>query len=499
MNLAHWLHQTARARPTRPAILLGEVLHATYEEFAAQSCAIGQHLATHYNIQKGDRVALFTRNCAEYLEILYGVLWIGAVIVPINHKLHPREAAWIIKNAKASLAVTETGAEFGDEVPLPCPELGLDAFRTLPRDRYQPPQPVEPEDVAWLFYTSGTTGRPKGVMITHKNIHAMVGSYTLDVDQVFPDDVSLYAAPMSHGAGLYNFQFVRAGACHLIPPSQGFDPAEIATLGQRFGNLVFFAAPTMIKRLVEHAKAEGYDGTGNRTIIYGGGPMYLADIDQALDVLGPKFVQIYGQGESPMTITALPRDLVADRTHPDAKARRMSVGFAQSCVSLRVVDEAMNDLPCGETGEIILRGDSVMAGYWDNEEATRKTLHEGWLKTGDMGRLDDDGFLTLTDRSKDVIISGGSNIYPREVEEVLLGHPDVFEVSVVGATDDEWGEIVVAFIVFEHGKNRDTEELDQWCKAQIASFKKPKRYEIVNALPKNSYGKVLKTELRQRL
>ncbi|MBR9864420.1 MAG: long-chain fatty acid--CoA ligase [Rhodobacteraceae bacterium] len=499
MNLALWLHQTARARPARPAIQTGEVLHATYEDFAAQSCAISRHLAQHYNIKKGDRVALFTRNCAEYLEILYGVLWIGAAIVPINYKLHPREAVWIIENARASIVITESGDVFGGDMSLPCPERGLTAFASLPRDTYQPPASVEMDDIAWLFYTSGTTGRPKGVMITHRNIHAMAGSYTLDVDSVCPDDVSLYAAPMSHGAGLYNFQFVRAGARHLIPPSQGFDPAEIAALGRQFGNLVFFAAPTMIKRLVEYAKSESYDGSGIRTVIYGGGPMYLADINEALRVLGPKFVQIYGQGESPMTITALPRDLVADREHPDAEARRVSVGFAQTCVTLRVVDDAMNDMPSGKTGEIILRGDSVMAGYWDNAEATRKTLQDGWLKTGDMGRLDADGFLTLTDRSKDVIISGGSNIYPREVEEVLLTHPDVFEVSVVGATDAEWGEIVVAFIVFEQGRSCDTAQLDDWCRSQIASFKKPKRYEILEALPKNSYGKVLKTDLRKRL
>ncbi|WP_069300592.1 class I adenylate-forming enzyme family protein [Neptunicoccus sediminis] len=499
MNLAHWLHQTARARPLHPAIRKGEVLHATYEDFASQSCAIGQQLAARHGIIKGDRVALFTRNCTEYLEILYGVLWIGAVIVPINYKLHPREAAWIIDNARAAMVITEHGDVFGGDVPLPCPELGLTDFSSLPNANYQPPGPVAMEDVAWLFYTSGTTGRPKGVMITHRNIHAMAGSYTLDVDSVGPDDVSLYAAPMSHGAGLYNFQFVRAGACHLIPPSQGFDPAEIAVLGQRFGNLVFFAAPTMIKRLVEYAKTEGYDGSGIRTVIYGGGPMYLADINEALRVLGPKFVQIYGQGESPMTITALPRELVADRDHPKAEARRVSVGFAQTCVTLRVVNDAMEDVPSGETGEIVLRGNSVMAGYWDNPEATRKTLQDGWLKTGDMGRLDEDGFLTLTDRSKDVIISGGSNIYPREVEEVLLTHPDVFEVSVVGAADADWGEVVVAFIVFEQGRTCDPAVLDQWCKSQIASFKKPKRYEVLTALPKNSYGKVLKTELRQRL
>lgn len=504
MNLAHWLHQTSRIRPDQPAIRLGEDLHATYGTFAKQSCAIGQHLAQTHGITKGDRVALFAKNCAEYLEILYGVLWIGAVIVPINHKLHPQEAAWIITNAKADLVITDTGRVFSDPetIPLPCPEIGIRSTELttlspgLSHDAYTLPLPLSDDDPAWLFYTSGTTGRPKGVIITHKNIRMMASCYALDVDTVNPSDTSLYAAPMSHGAGLYNFQFVRAGACHVIPASKGFDPQEIAKLGQSLGNLVFFAAPTMIKRLVEYARTAGYDGTGIRTIIYGGGPMYLADIKTALSVFGPKFVQIYGQGESPMTITALPRDLVADTSHPNADARRGSVGFAQSCVTLRTVDAQMNDVPLGEVGEIILRGDSVMAGYWDNPKATSDTIVNGWLKTGDLGTLDADGFLTLTDRSKDVIISGGTNIYPREVEEALLTHPDVFEVSVIGAADPDWGEIVVACVVFHNGKSCETATLDDWCKRQIASFKTPKRYEILTELPKNSYGKVLKTDLR---
>jgi acyl-CoA synthetase (AMP-forming)/AMP-acid ligase II len=303
---------------------------------------------------------------------------------------------------------------------------------------------------------------------------------------------------MSHGAGLYHFPILRAGGCHIIPRSCGFDPAEIAGLAQDLGNLVFFAAPTMVKRQIAHAAETGYDGTGIKTIIYGGGPMYLSDINEALSRFGPRFVQIYGQGESPMAITVLPRNLVADRTHPNASARRVSVGFAQVGVMVRVADDKMRDVPSGEVGEIVLAGDTLMKGYWRNPEATADAIVDGWLRTGDLGSMDSDGFVTLTDRSKDVIISGGTNIYPREVEETLLAHDQVFEVSVIGMPSAEWGEDVIAFVVLREGASCEPAELDNWCKSRMASFKKPKHYFFEQDLPKNSYGKVLKTSLRER-
>ena len=372
------------------------------------------------------------------------------------------------------------------------------AIAPRPGDRPAPPRAAAGEDLAWLFYTSGTTGRPKGVMLTHANLRAMAAACALDVDPPRPEDHPLYAAPMSHGAGLYNFQFMRAGACHVIPPGRGFDPAEIEGLARALGELSFFAAPTMVRRLVAHARRSGWRGEGVRTVIYGGGPMYLADLDEAVEALGPRFVQIYGQGESPMTITVLPRDMVADRAHPRAQARRGSVGYAHSCVELRVVDADRRDVPVDAPGEILVRGATVMKGYWNRPEATAETLAGGWLHTGDIGRLDAEGFLTLTDRSKDVIISGGTNIYPREVEEVLLAHADVAEVSVIGVPSAEWGEDVLAFVVPHPGRDCGAAELEAWCRARMAAFKRPKHWRFVEDLPRNAYGKVLKTELRAR-
>lgn len=358
------------------------------------------------------------------------------------------------------------------------------------------PAMLADSDLAWLFYTSGTTGRPKGVMLSHGNLTYMSLCYALDVDSPQADDHMLYAAPMSHGAGLYMLAQTRAAGAHLVPASRGFDSDEIIALAKSRGNLVFFAAPTMVKRLIAASRQVGFNGEGIRTIIYGGGPMYANDIDEALATYGPRFAQIYGQGETPMTISALSRALVADETHPRWRERRASVGIAQGCVSLRITEPAGGVLGPNQTGEICVKSPTVMLGYWNNAQATADAIQDGWLRTGDLGHVDEEGFLYLTDRSKDVIISGGTNIYPREVEEVLLRHPAVFEVAVIGEPEPEWGEQVVAFVVVQPGATATDADLESWCREEIASFKKPKRYVFTDELPKNSYGKILKTELR---
>jgi len=251
-----------------------------------------------------------------------------------------------------------------------------------------------------------------------------------------------------------------------------------------------FAAPTMVKRLVE-CPAE-CPSENIRTIVYGGAPMYVEDAVKALDRLGPRLAQIYGQGESPMTITVLTRAEIADREHPRWRQRLASVGRPFRCIEAMVADADDRPLPAGEAGEIVCRGDTVMAGYWQNPDASATTLRGGFLHTGDVGAFDTEGYLTLKDRSKDLIISGGSNIYPREVEEVLLRHASVREVSVIGRPDRDWGEVVVAYVVGDAPAG----DLDALCLASIARFKRPKDYVFVDSLPKNNYGKVLKTELR---
>ncbi len=510
MNLAHLLQRQARPNPDRPAILSGTQVVATHGQWA-QRC---QHLSLQFRaagLQPGDRVALFMRNHVRYLEVLFGAWWAGLAVVPINAKLHVREAQWIIDNAQARWAFVtaditrDTGqALIGLERVIDVDSAEADALWQGPPFPVDTPiQERAADDLAWLFYTSGTTGKPKGVMITHGNLRTMGMGYFCDVDTVQLEDTIAYAAPMSHGAGIYAIPHLMAGARHMVPPSGGFDPAELFGLGQQLGPLSLFAAPTIVKRLVDHAQAAGLSahacGQSFKTIVYGGAPMYVADIQRALQVMGPRFVQIYGQGESPMVGTALSRQHLQDHQHPRHLSRLASIGVAQTPVKIRVSDEHGRDLPLGAIGEVLIQGDSVMAGYWRNPEATAKAIQHGWLFTGDMGCLDADGFLTLKDRSKDMIISGGSNIYPREIEEVLLHAPGVAEVAVVGAPDAEWGEVVVAFVVPQKGQILDMTALDALCLQEIARFKRPKRYVVMDSLPKNNYGKVLKTELRQRL
>lgn len=509
MNIACWLARSANSFPNHPALVFGAGTAVSYREFASRAASIAGALRSKLGCQPGDaggRIAVLAGNCPAYLEVMYAIWWAGCVAVPINAKLHPREALFILADAGVSVCVVSAAwreglATVADELPvaLRLIELASDQFNAMKTHAPVAIAPREPDDLAWLFYTSGTTGKPKGAMLTHRNLMAMTFNYFSDVDSIAVGDCLLHAAPVSHGSGLYNFAHVLRGACQVFPESQGFDPAEIVSLLKTHAGMSMFAAPTMVKRLTEYVAQIGADIGNLKTIIYGGGPMYVADLKQSLKICGNKFVQIYGQGESPMTISALSRFHHADARHPRHEARLASVGVAHSGVQIRICNGAGNELATGEIGEVCVKSDTVMLGYWNHRQATAQSLRDGWLLTGDIGSVDDDGFLTLLDRSKDLIISGGSNIYPREIEEVILQHAAVAEVSVVGRPDAEWGETVVAFVVLQLGANVSIPELDRHCLEHVARFKRPKEYRFVDALPKNNYGKVLKTELRKLL
>jgi len=485
MNLAQLLHAVARRLPQAGALARGPRVVASYAELSARVARLAGGLRAR-GLARGDRVALAMKNCPEYLEALFACWHAGLTAVPVNAKLHAREFTYILENSGARLAFVTPDLEAAIPGGLSVASV---EYRQMSAMDPIAAEDVAPEDVAWLFYTSGTTGVPKGAMLTHRNLLTASQAYYADIDRLGPGDSILHAAPMSHGSGVYAIPHVAAGALNVIPESGGFEPDEIFRLIAAHGGLSFFAAPTMIVRLLASPAAGGADLRNLKTITYGGAPMYVADSLRALELFGPRLYQLFGQGEAPMTITGLPQ--------ADHAARRglESCGFARTGVEVKVFDAGDRELPAGEIGEIVTRSDCVMAGYWRNPEATAKALRGGWLHTGDVGSFDAAGYLTIRDRSKDMIISGGSNIYPREIEEVLLRHPGVAECSVVGRPHPEWGEEVVAFVVLRSPVT--PQELDVLCLDNIARFKRPRDYRFVASLPKNNYGKVLKTELRK--
>ncbi|ALC14106.1 AMP-binding protein [Sphingopyxis sp. 113P3] len=500
MNIASLLARAGRVMADAPALGMGSGVLSDYRWLAGAAASLGAGLCRRFGLTPGDRVAILSENRHEYVLALFGCWWAGLVVVPVNFKLHAREIAFIVEDSGAALLITSPTLEVvGAQSIARLPEKRLLViasadWNALCRFDSEAITHCAVADPAWIFYTSGTTGRPKGAILTHGNLLAMCGAYAADVDRVDPGDRLLHAAPMSHGSGLYILPSVMGFGCQQLTESSGFEPDEIFGLLKGDNPISFFAAPTMVGRLSRAPRAGSIDPKNLKTIIYGGGPMYLSDIEAALAVFGPRFTQIYGQGETPMTITVLPKRLHADIGHPRFRERLASVGYPQSAVQVVVADGDGRELPAGEAGEVMVRGATVMKGYWNNPEATARALQNGWLATGDIGSFDSDGFLTLRDRSKDVIISGGSNIYPREVEEVLLRHRAVVEASVIGDPHPDWGEEVVAFVVAS--EEISAAMLDRWCLDHIARFKRPKRYHFVAALPKNSYGKILKTQLR---
>ncbi len=506
MNIAHLLLGSALSFGDHTALARGTSAHASYRELWRRVSVMSTHLRVRFGLAKGDRVALAMTNCVESIEVMYAIWHAGLCAVPMNAKLHAKEFAFILENSGARLcfvtpdlaaAIAEAAAEASDLKEIV--DVTSRSYSFLEVGDPSPVADAEPTDPAWLFYTSGTTGRPKGAILTHRVLLAMTLNYFADVDRPVPGGSMVHAAPISHGSGLWNFPMLARGAVQVFPESGKYEVPETVELMNRWPDCSIFLAPTMVKRLVEHASVGDLKPGALRLITYGGAPMYVSDLKRALDTLGNVMMQLYGQGESPMTITHLSREMHAMRDHPRWEARLASAGLPDSCVEVRVVDEAGKPVPIGDTGEIIVKGDSVMAGYWNNSEATARSLRAGWLWTGDVGAFDEDGFLTLKDRSKDMIISGGSNIYPREIEDVLNLHPAVAECSVVGRPHPEWGEDVVAFVVARPGATIAPAELDQLCLANIARFKRPKDYKFVDALPKNNYGKILKTELRKKL
>jgi acyl-CoA synthetase (AMP-forming)/AMP-acid ligase II len=511
MNIGKLLTKSARTFPGNLAIAHGSN-ELTYAQFNARTNRLANAF---YNlgIKRGQNVALLQYNYPGMLEAMFACFKAGCGAVPINWRLHPKEFSFIIDHSEAEAVILSP--EFNDSIRgvrerIPNARhlitlsgangelLDYEKLISSESDQFMDAD-VKPDDLAWLFYTSGTTGMPKGAMLTHRNLLAMTMNFYADICPGFgPDDVVLHAAPLSHGSGCYALPNIGKGAANIILESQSFDPELIFRTIQEYGVTNMFTAPTMIKLMVESRAVDQYDHSSLKALNYGGAPMLVEDLKEAMKKLGPCLVQLYGQAESNMTITYLPhRDHVLGGS-PEQTKRLSSAGFSRTNVEVKIFGSDDKELPPGEMGEIVTRSDVVMKGYWRNPEATATTLRNGWLHTGDMGYMDEGGYLFIMDRSKDMIISGGENIYPREIEEILIRHPSVREVAVIGVPDPKWGEGIKAVVALAAGKLATEGELIAFCKDNIASYKKPKSVDFVDELPKNNYGKILKRELRAK-
>ncbi len=399
MNLSLTLQNAARHLPDRPAVSW-EGGRLSYGAFEHQVQRMAGGLAERHGLKPGARVAVAMENCAELLPALYGIWRAGLAAVPINSKLHAREMAWIMADAEVRLCLATPKLADGLSAPgiatgtlPPVLVTGSADYAALLDGASVGTVPGDAEAEAWIFYTSGTTGRPKGALLTHRNLLFACHCYYADIDYIGPEDTILHAAPLTHGSGLYGLAHVARGSHNVILPGS-FEPEHVLDALVAYANVSMFAAPTMVSRLINHPQAGSADTRGLKTIIYGGAPMYVADLKRALALLGPKLYQLYGQGESPMTITGLDKALHADTGQPKYEARLGSAGLARTGVAVKVVDEAGRELPAGEVGEIVTRSDCVMRGYWNNPAANAQALRQGWLWTGDLGSMDEEGFLT---------------------------------------------------------------------------------------------------------
>jgi long-chain acyl-CoA synthetase len=501
LNVALMLSRSASVAPGAPALAHGEKVLLDYAGLWQRVTMLSQGLSQY--AAPGDRIVMAMANSPDYLVLMFAALHRGLVLVPVNSALQVREVEHCIVDSGAVLCFTDADHLDGLR-PLKDRIGSLKAVVDIDGPAFEEficeldnSAPVErsAEDPAWIFYTSGTTGRPKGATLSHRNLRAMIAAQLCDYGTPPTGACLIHHAPLSHGSGLLAMSFVASGALQVIPEANHRDADGVLGLARHWGKASMFSAPTFLKRIVAAASADPAKAEGIHAIFFGGAPMYVEDLTRALGALGPRLSQMYGQGESPMTISGVPADAYTAADGDRLSRLMASVGWVRSGVEIAILDEAGAKVPDGQSGMVAVRGDVVMTGYWNMPEANAATLIKGWLHTGDIGILDEYGLLSLVDRAKDVIISGGLNIYPREVEEILLSHESVAEVTVVGIPDNEWGEVVVAAVVAHNDCAIDTDALDAMCLDNIARFKRPKKYVLMDELPKSAYGKILKREV----
>lgn len=508
MNAGDLLTNIARSHRDRVAWIWDEHTR-TYGETNRRADAFAHHLVEH-GIVRGDRVAILSENRPEVMEAMFGCWKAGVAAAPLNARFTPAEIAYHVNDADPRiLVVGDELAATAKRVMDRCPSVehvvqidgdqldGFESWDDVMAERdgsHFESLTVDDDELAWLAYTSGTTGKPKGAMLTHGVLVFEVLGMLADFFPLALEHVGIHAAPLTHGSGHVGLVFVSKGCSQVILSKSGFDVARFLEQVERHRVNALFLVPTMVKMIVDHPDVHTRDLSSLRWVFYGGSPMYVDDLRRAQKVLGNIFIQGFGQTESPMTGTVLP---AAEHDVDGPNAHRLaSCGRARTGISIRIVDPEDRTLPPNEVGEICIRGGTVMAGYWLRQEETTETLRGGWLHTGDVGRMDEDGYVYILDRNKDMVISGGLNIYPREIEEVLVDHEAVSEACVFGVPDDKWGEAVRAHVVVRPGETVTEATLLEHVRSQLARFKVPKAIEFVDAIPKTPYGKLDKKSVR---
>ncbi|MER0240006.1 acyl-CoA synthetase [Fulvimarina sp. MAC8] len=510
-NLAHFVTRGSRRLAERPALVFGE-RQWTWREFDSRISAFAAALRDEFGVTKGDRILVQSQNCHQMFEAMFACFRLGAVYVPTNFRQTPEEVAYLCEASGARVMICN--ASFPDHASA-CrasanpPEHLIAIGEAVVGESYDAlvdkrlgetvkNAEVDRDDPCWFFFTSGTTGRPKAAVLTHGQMAFVVTNHLCDLmPGTGPADVSLVVAPLSHGAGVHQLVQVAAGATTVLLPSEKFDPAEVWDLIARWRVTNMFTVPTIVKRLVEHPAVETADHSSLRYVIYAGAPMYRADQKKALETLGPCLVQYFGLGEVTGNITVLPP---AEHSPEDGETVRVGTcGFERTGMEVSIQNESGEELAPGETGEICVRGPAVFAGYYDNPEANAKAFRNGWFLTGDLGHLDEAGYLFITGRASDMYISGGSNVYPREIEEKILAHPKISEAAVFGVPDPAWGEVGIAVLVASGGGEVSEAEIGEFLASRISRYKLPKRFVFLDEMPKSAYGKITKKLVRQAL
>ncbi len=511
MTLGAMLARTARKYPNRTAVINGDQVFS-YEAFNQRVNRVSQALMQ-LGLQKGDRLGVLTENCGQFLELYFTAAKTGSMFCPFNNLLTPKETGELLVYAGPrflfySPAQEAKVAELAPKIPglQGCYCLGQPTWEgakpytdLLAGDNDQEPGvAVDPLDIMSIYFTSGTTGKPKGAMRTHQHLYTTATTGVIE-NRIGSDERVLIVTPMYHVSFEDNI-----GRCFLLPNTTvvfpgHFDPGKVLKCIEEYKITCCLLVPTMINAMVHHPDMETADLSSLRRIFYVGAPMPVELLKKSMKTFGrfgTGFCQQYGATETgPLATILLPEDHVVDG--PPEKVRRLaSAGRPVLDCEVRMVDPLGRDVPKGDIGEIVLRSQAIMKGYWQMPEATAERIRDGWLYTGDLGQFDDEGYVFIVDRKNDLIISGGKNIYPREVEEVIYAHPAVLEATVVGVPDDYWGEAVKAVVVLKEGEELTAKDLIDFCGQRIASYKKPKTVEFWPELPKSASGKLLRRKVR---